>query len=73
MVKVFLSELYQRTAQAGLEILGLYGQLRKDSKYSVLEGTIERYFRDSFFHTIGGGTSEVMRNIIAVRGLGLPR
>ncbi len=73
ILKLFVTELHQRIAQAGLEILGLYGQLRKGSKYSVLEGMAERRFRGSFFMTIGGGTSEVMRNIIALRGLRLPR
>jgi alkylation response protein AidB-like acyl-CoA dehydrogenase len=73
MLKLFVTELHQRIAQASLEILGLYGQLRKGSKYSVFEGMVERRFRGSFFMTIGGGTSEVMRNIIAVRGLKLPR
>ena len=73
MLKLFVTELHQRIAETGLEILGLYGQLRKGSKYSVLEGMVERRFRGSFFMTIGGGTSEVMRNIIALRGLKLPR
>jgi 3-oxocholest-4-en-26-oyl-CoA dehydrogenase alpha subunit len=73
LVKLFVSENFQHVAQGGLEILGLYGQLRKDSKYSVLEGMMESYFRSSFLMTIGGGTSEIMRNIIAVRGLGLPQ
>jgi len=73
ILKVFVTEVNQRVAQAGLEILGLYGQLQKESKYSVLNGMMERYFRGSFLLTIGGGTSEIMRNIIAIRGLGLPR
>jgi alkylation response protein AidB-like acyl-CoA dehydrogenase len=71
--KVFVTELYQKMGQTGLEILGLYGQLRKDSKYSVLEGKMERFFLGTFSMTIGGGSSEILRNIIAVRGLGLPR
>lgn len=71
--KLFIGELIQHVAQVGLEILGLYGQLRKDSKYSVFKGMMESYFRGSFLNTIGGGTSEIMRNIIALRGLGLPR
>lgn len=72
-LKLFVSELYQKVGQTGLEILGLYGQLRKSSKYSVLEGRMERFFRASFVITIGAGTSEILRNIIATRGLGLPR
>jgi alkylation response protein AidB-like acyl-CoA dehydrogenase len=73
ILKLYVSELYQEVAQVGLEILGLYGQLRKGSKYSVLEGIMERFFRASFVITIGGGSSEIMRNIIALRGLGLPK
>lgn len=73
ILKVFVSELNQRVVRAGLEIMGLYGQLRKDSKHSVLNGMMERHFRGSFLMTIGGGASEIMRNIIAIRGLGLPR
>jgi len=73
VLKVFVSELYQKVAEAGLEILGIYGQLRKESKYAVLKGMMERFFRASFVLTIGGGSSEIMRNIIATRRLGLPR
>ncbi|MDY7036621.1 MAG: acyl-CoA dehydrogenase family protein, partial [Thermodesulfobacteriota bacterium] len=73
LLKLFVSESYQKVARVGLEILGLYGQLRKDSKYAVLEGMIERFFRAAFVITIGGGSSEIMRNIIAQRGLKLPR
>ena len=73
ILKVFASELNQRVARAGLDILGLYGQLREDSKYSVLNGMMERHFRGSFLMTIGGGASEIMRSMIAIRGLGLPR
>jgi alkylation response protein AidB-like acyl-CoA dehydrogenase len=73
LLKVFVCELYQKISREAIEILGLHGQLRKGSKHSVLEGMMERFFRSTFVMTIGGGTSEVMRNIIATRGLGLPR
>jgi alkylation response protein AidB-like acyl-CoA dehydrogenase len=73
ILKLFVCELYQKIARAGLEILGPYGQLRKNSKYAVLEGAMEHFFRATYVVTIGGGTSEIMRNIIAIRGLGLPR
>jgi alkylation response protein AidB-like acyl-CoA dehydrogenase len=56
-----------------MELLGLYGQLHPRSKYSYLRGRIERYYQLSVAETIGGGTSEIMRNIIAMRGLGLPK
>lgn len=72
ILKVFVCEVYQGVVEKGLEILGLYGLLRKSSKHAVLEGMIERLFRASFVLTIGGGSSEIMRNIIAKRGLRLP-
>lgn len=73
ILKVFVTELYQRIAKLGIEVLGPFGLLRKDSKHSVLKGMMEHHFRSSFVTTIGGGSSEIMRNIIAFRGLGLPR
>jgi 3-oxocholest-4-en-26-oyl-CoA dehydrogenase alpha subunit len=73
VLKVFVSELDQRVAQLGLEVLGLTGQLAKDSKYSVLDGRMVRSFLSSFLITLGAGSSEVLRNIIALRALGLPR
>jgi alkylation response protein AidB-like acyl-CoA dehydrogenase len=72
-LKVFVSELHQRFVRVALDILGMHGLLRRESKYSVLDGMMERDFRGSFLMSIGGGTSEIMRNVIAVRGAGLPR
>jgi alkylation response protein AidB-like acyl-CoA dehydrogenase len=67
--KLFNSELSQRLAQTAMQCLGLQGNLERGAAGS------------SFVHgylgavpaTIRGGTSEVQRNIIATRGLGLPR
>jgi alkylation response protein AidB-like acyl-CoA dehydrogenase len=56
-----------------MEILGLYGQLEPDSKHSPLQGRIEQSYMMSVSATIAAGTSEIQRNIIATRGLGLPR
>ena len=49
------------------------GQLLKDSKHSVLNGDIPNSYMYTVSRTIAGGTSEIQRNIIATRGLGLPR
>jgi len=73
IAKLYSSELGQRLARSGMELLGLYGQLHPRSKYVHLRGRIERYYQLGVAETIGGGTSEIMRNIIAIRGLGLPR
>lgn len=72
-LKVFRSELSQRLAQVGMELLGLYGQLKPGSKWAPLQGQIENLYLTSISSTIAAGTSEIQRNIIAERGLGLPR
>ena len=73
MGKVFGTELQQRVARDGMAILGLYGQLEPDSKYAALGGRIEKAYITAISATLAAGTSEIQRNIIATRGLGLPR
>jgi alkylation response protein AidB-like acyl-CoA dehydrogenase len=72
-VKVFTTEVVARAAQTGMELLGLYGQLAPDSPRARLQGWIEQLYQVIVGHLIAGGSSEVQRNIIALRGLGLPR
>jgi alkylation response protein AidB-like acyl-CoA dehydrogenase len=72
-LKVFSSELFQRIAQVGMQLLGLYGQLDPGSKWAPLMGAVERLYLVSVSRTIAAGTSEIQRNILAERGLGLPR
>lgn len=71
--KLFSSELSQRMAAVGMEIMGLLGLLQRDSGRAPIEGKFEYLVRETLLNTIAGGTSEVMRNIIATRGLDLPR
>ncbi len=73
IVKTFNSEYTQRLARTGLNMLGLYGQLHPRSPHARLQGRFERQYLLSIGSTIAGGTSEIQRNIIATRGLGLPR
>ena len=73
ITKVFISELDQRLVDVGMGILNLYSQLEEGSKWAPLRGRVEWYFLHSFMTTIGAGTSEIGRNVIAQRGLGLPR
>jgi alkylation response protein AidB-like acyl-CoA dehydrogenase len=73
ITKVFISELEQRLVDTGMEILGPSSQLEEGSKWAPLRGRVEWYFLHSFMTTIGAGTSEIGRNVIAQRGLGLPR
>lgn len=73
MSKLFGSELQQRLANAGLAILGLAGQLEPGAARAPLRGRMEQYYLFAASLTIAAGTSEIMRGIIAGRGLGLPR
>ena len=73
MGKVIGTELQQHVSDLGMRILGPYGQLEPDSEYTPLKGRIERMFLTNISQTIQAGTSEIQRNIIATRGLGLPR
>ena len=74
MTKVFATEHNQRLYIGASEILGMYANFRWDNeKYKLLEGRIQRGFLVQPSSTIDSGTSEIMRNVIATRGLGLPR
>ncbi|MFC1911295.1 acyl-CoA dehydrogenase family protein [Chloroflexota bacterium] len=73
MSMVFVSEVMRRTANAGMRILGHYGELDRDSKWAVMNARIMRMCLSSLSIGVGGGSNEIQRNIIAIRGLGLPR
>ena len=73
MSKMYGTELTQRVARTGMEILGMAGQISQGSKWAPLEGHIQQLYLSSVSSTIAAGTSEIQRNIIAQRGLGLPR
>jgi acyl-CoA dehydrogenase len=57
MVKLFTAEMVNRVAYDCVQLHGGYGYMR--------EFAVERFARDARLMTIGGGTSEIMRDIIA--------
>ena len=69
---VFTSELMERLGEAALDILGPKVLLSKGSDGSIL-GDLEQMLRHSIMLVVGGGTNEIQRNLIAQRGLQLPR
>jgi len=73
IVKLYNMELNQRIARTGMNVLGSYGQLNRASKWAPLKGRLEHMYLRSVGSTIETGTSEIQRNIIATRGLNLPR
>jgi len=73
VLKLFGSELTQRLDDFALEVQGAYGQLWNGSARLVDDGHWQHGWLMSRALTIASGTSEVQRNIIAQRLLGLPR
>ena len=71
--KLFATQLSQRQANVALDIQGPEGQLRVDQPEAPLSGRFEGTYRATVVETIGGGSSEVQKNIIARRLLGLPK
>ena len=73
MSKVVGTETLQKVTSGCLEIMGLYGQLRPGNGRSEMMGRMTEHWMSSFSGTIAAGTSEIQLNIIATRGVGLPR
>ncbi|MBI1818291.1 MAG: acyl-CoA dehydrogenase [Deltaproteobacteria bacterium] len=71
--KLFWSEMYQRQLETALTIEGPFAQLLKGSPRAPLDGEFPYLFLYSRGRTIAAGSSEVQRNIVAERVLGLPR
>ena len=73
LAKVMADELGQKLAALGMELLGPFGPLTAGSRWAKLGGAIQHMYQTSLGHTIAGGTSEILRGTVAVRGLGLPK
>lgn len=73
MAKVFCGELEERLADVALELLGPGATLAAGSPDAELDGLFEHVVRASLLDVIGGGTNDIQRTLVAVRGLGLPR
>ena len=73
LVKLFWSEMSQRLHDTAMEILGVDGQLMPGDRRAIARGRWPRSYLYYRAGTIFAGTSEIQRNIIAERVLGLPR
>ena len=71
MAKCFCTEVEQRIAQTVCNLLGDYSVLLPGSPAARLAGRAARGYLYAPAYTIQGGTSNVLRNIMAIRGLGL--
>lgn len=68
----FNRKVFTLHAKGMMDIMGMYGQLRGASKWSRMGGSVERLWQRARSKH-GGGTIEIHKNILAQRGLGLPR
>jgi alkylation response protein AidB-like acyl-CoA dehydrogenase len=66
-------ELHQRVAEFGMQVLGLYSQIGEKAEQAPLFGRIPSCYLRSPAHSLEQGTSEIVRDVIAQRGLNLPR
>jgi alkylation response protein AidB-like acyl-CoA dehydrogenase len=73
MVKVYASELMERLSEAAFDLLGSGATLASGSEGAIAGGSFEYGVRDALLYSIGGGTNEIQRTLIALRGLDLPR
>ncbi|GAA1991820.1 acyl-CoA dehydrogenase family protein [Catenulispora subtropica] len=71
--KLYATELSQRVADAAMDLAAPGSQLRVGTEEAPMAGRAESTYRYTVLDTIGGGTSEVQKNIIARRRLGLPK
>jgi alkylation response protein AidB-like acyl-CoA dehydrogenase len=71
--KLFATEFSRRLADASMDIAGPGSQLRVKTESAPMKGRAESTYRYTVIDTIGGGASEIQKNIIARRGLGLPK
>jgi hypothetical protein len=72
IAKPFCTTFEQHLASIATDVLGLYGQLWKESKYAPIRGMAPHSFLGSKGYSLQAGTSEVLKGVIASRGLGLP-
>ncbi len=71
--KLYTTEFSKRLANASMDVGGPGTQLRVKTEEAPMAGRAESTYRYTVLDTIGGGTSEVQKNIIARRGIGLPK
>lgn len=73
LARILTTQLEQAVGHAGMELLGPLGVLRPGDPRAPLDGEVQRHFVRNVPTTIAAGTLEIQKNVVARRGLGLPR
>lgn len=71
--KTYGTETHIDVQRTLTHVLGAAGRIRPGSPAAVLNGQVEQLSRQGIVNTFGGGVNEVLRDMIATQGLGLPR
>ncbi|MEU8627749.1 acyl-CoA dehydrogenase family protein [Streptomyces sp. NPDC048669] len=71
--KAYGTETHIDVQRALTQILGAAGRIRPESPGAVLAGQVEQLSRQGIVNTFGGGVNEILRDMVATQGLGLPR
>jgi 3-oxocholest-4-en-26-oyl-CoA dehydrogenase alpha subunit len=71
--KLFATELSKRLANVSMDLGGPGSQLRVKTEEAPMKGRAESTYRYTVIDTVGGGGSEIQKNIISRRKLGLPK
>ncbi len=73
IVKLQGCELNHQLAGLAIDVMGEFGSLYEDSPYLRARGSWQFKYMFDLGLIIGGGTAQIQKNIIAERGLGMPR
>ncbi|MEO9254475.1 MAG: acyl-CoA dehydrogenase family protein, partial [Tepidiformaceae bacterium] len=73
VIKIYQSELGQKIYNFGVNMFGLSGQMLPEESRAPLGGSMPESYLQAVPSTIYSGSNEIQRNVIATRGLGLPR
>lgn len=73
IVKLLACELNHQLAALAVDAMGELGLLYQNSEFSRANGLWQKRYMLDLGMIIGGGTAQIQKNIIAERGLGLPR
>ncbi|WP_217168479.1 acyl-CoA dehydrogenase family protein [Streptomyces sp. AC512_CC834] len=71
--KAYGTETHIAVQRSLTQILGAAGRIRPESPGAALAGQIEQLSRQGVVNTFGGGVNEILRDMVATQGLGLPR